>query len=132
MEPEAYAVVYFDGVCGLCNTFVDKLMRHDKKKRLRFATLQSEHARHLLDIEKDGMDSVILEWNGKVYHKTAAGIRALALCGRGWVLMKGLLIFPPFLRDFFYDIIARNRYKWWGKKESCRIPTPEERERFLV
>ncbi len=125
-------IVYFDGVCGICNFFVDFLIRKDKKNILLFAPLQGETAAKNLGFGPDQkFDTVVFNQGGKLYYKSSAGIRILSTIGGLWKLMWILMIFPPFLRDFVYDIIANNRYKLVGKKEACRIPNKEERSKFL-
>jgi predicted DCC family thiol-disulfide oxidoreductase YuxK len=125
-------IVYFDGVCGLCNSFIDFLMRNDKRNRLFFTPLQGETAAARLGLNPtQKFDTVMFEEKGKIYSKSGAGLRILYTIGGFWKIFIILLIFPPFIRNFFYDIIANNRYKWFGKKESCRMPTKEERAKFL-
>ncbi len=125
-------IVFFDGVCGLCNYFVDFIIRQDKHNRLLFAPLQGETAAKELSIKPgQNFDTVVLSKNGKLYFKSGAGIRIFYEAGGFWKIIIVLLIFPPFLRNFVYDIIANNRYNWFGKKESCRMPTKEERAKFL-
>lgn len=125
-------IVYFDGVCGLCNRFVDFLIRKDKKQKLLFAPLQGETAAKNLGIDPgQEFDSVIFLEGDKLYYKSSAALRILSSMGGSWKLMRVFLIIPGFLRNFVYDIIANNRYKVFGKKEACRIPTKEERQKFL-
>lgn len=125
-------IVFFDGVCGLCNFFVDFTIRKDKHNRLLFAPLQGETAAKELNIKSgQSFDTVIFSKNGKLFFKTGAALRILYTIGGLWKIAIVLLIFPPFIRNFVYDLIASNRYKWFGKKESCRIPTKEERAKFL-
>ena len=127
-------VILFDGVCNFCNYWVNFAIKRDKRKELKFTTLQGETARQLLpkyNINPTSLSSVILIDNGKAYTQSSAAIRICKYLNGGWKLFYGLMIIPKFIRDFFYNIIARNRYKWFGKKESCMAPTPELRERFL-
>lgn len=125
-------IVYFDGVCGLCNRFVDFLIRKDTKHRLLFAPLQGETAAKNLGVDPNQeFDSVIFSEGGKLRYKSSAALRIMSTMGGAWKLMRIFLIIPGFIRNFVYDIIANNRYKLFGKKESCRIPTKEERQRFL-
>jgi len=102
---------------------------------LRFAPLQGETAKQLLQryrINSVSLDTVILIDNGKVWTESSASLRICKYMNGGWKLFYGFIIIPKFIRDFFYRIVARNRYKWWGKKEECMIPTPEVKERFLL
>lgn len=128
----ANPVVYFDGVCGLCNRFVDFGLRHDRQRRLRFAPIQGETAAQRLpsDLATDPT-TIVLEEDGNLRFRSDAILRILHLLGGGWRLLGGFRIIPRPLRDVIYDWIARNRYTWFGKRETCRLPTPEEREAFL-
>ncbi len=124
---ETYRViVYFDGVCGLCNRFVDFLLKHDKSKSLKLAPLQTAKRKNETE-----MNTVVLSIDGYEYFKSDAAIRALSSLGGFWKLTLLLLVIPKFLRDSIYEFIAKNRYKWFGKQDTCRIPTPEERDRFI-
>lgn len=127
-------VVLFDGVCNLCNASVDFIIRRDRKGRLRFAALQSEAAKAFLgnlNIPESQPDSILFYEEGKLYARSAAVLRIAAYLGFPWILTKVILIIPAFVRDAVYDFIARNRFRWFGKKETCRMPTMEERGRFL-
>ncbi|MES2769831.1 MAG: DCC1-like thiol-disulfide oxidoreductase family protein [Bdellovibrionota bacterium] len=119
-------IVYFDGVCGLCNRFVDFLLKHDKSKSLKLAPLQTAKRKNETEI-----NTVILSINGYEYFKSDAAIRALAFLGGFWITILLLLVIPKFLRDSIYEFVAKNRYKWFGKRDTCRIPTPEEKDRFI-
>ena len=127
-------VILFDGVCNFCNYWVRFAIRRDKKKKLKFAALQGDTAKLLLPrygISLNRLSSVIFIDAGKVYTQSSAAIRICRHLDGGWKLFYGLMIIPKFIRDAFYNIIARNRYKWFGKKEECMVPTPEQKERFL-
>ncbi|MEM6720055.1 MAG: thiol-disulfide oxidoreductase DCC family protein [Bacteroidota bacterium] len=133
--PKDKKIVLFDGVCNLCNGFVDKIISKDKKDVFRFASLQSdigiEIQKHL-QLNPEQLDSVILYEPGVThYHKSAAALRILNEFGGAWKLLQVFRILPKFINDSVYDFIAKNRYKWFGEKETCRMPTPEERARFL-
>lgn len=127
------AYVLFDGVCNYCNRRINFLIRNDKRKKFRFAPLQSKAARQLLkEYEiKSELDSVILIYNGKVYLKSSAALLSLYLLGGLFTLPFILIIVPAYIRDFYYDIIARNRYKWWGKRDQCMVPSEDVEGRFL-
>ena len=115
----------------MCNSGVDFIMRKDRRNRIRVTPLQGKTAEHL-NLPEDGkLDSLVFEKDGKVYFRSNAVIRCMSTIGGGWKLMWALVIFPRFFRDWIYDWIARNRYKWFGKHETCRIPTPEEVAKFL-
>jgi predicted DCC family thiol-disulfide oxidoreductase YuxK len=131
---EENRIILFDGVCNFCNFWVNFAIKRDKKKKLHFTPLQGETAKQLLPyyhINPTSLSSVVFIDNGKAYTQSSAAIRICKYLDGGWKLFYGLMIIPKFIRDFFYNIIARNRYKWYGKKESCMIPTPEFRQRFL-
>ena len=129
-----YKIVLFDGVCNFCNSSVNFIMKRDKKDIFRFAALQSEPGTELqkkFRIDPNDLKSFILIDSGKVYKKTTAAIKVGGYLGFPWNLSYIFIIIPPFIRDIAYNIIARYRYKWFGKKETCRIPLPEERRKFL-
>lgn len=131
---EQKPVVLFDGVCNFCNYWVNFAIKRDRKKKLLFAALQGETAGRILDtynILPTETSSVILIDNGKMYTQSSASIRISKYLHGGWKLFYALMIVPKFIRDPIYNIIARNRYRWFGKKDKCMIPTPELKERFL-
>lgn len=128
-------IVLFDGVCNLCNGAVQFVIRRDRRDRFRFAALQSElgqelcRARH---IDTSQVDSIVLIDPGVAYYiKSDAALEiARDLKGYGWMpLLLGWI--PRGVRDAVYDLVARNRYRWFGKKDQCMIPTPELQEKFL-
>ena len=127
-------VILFDGVCNFCNYWVNFVIKRDSKKKLRFTPLQGETAKQLLPqykVNTSSLSSVIFVDKGKTYTQSSAAIRICKYLDGGWKLFYVLIILPKFFRDFFYNIIARNRYRWFGRKESCRVPTANEKERFL-
>ncbi|HXH19618.1 MAG TPA: thiol-disulfide oxidoreductase DCC family protein [Chitinophagales bacterium] len=128
------AIILFDGVCKLCNASVRFIIKRDKKAYFRFASLQSAFAGDLfrkLNFDSNGVDSIVLYENGKVYVRSTAALKIAKHLSGWWFLIYGCIIFPRFLRDAAYDFIARNRYKWFGKKEFCMVPEPEIKGRFL-
>lgn len=127
-------IIFFDGVCGLCNSSVNWLMKRDKKGIFKFATLQGETAQQALPKEfTQELNSFIYLKNGTILSQSDAALNALQELGKGWsVLAKFLFLFPKGLRDIVYNYVAKHRYKWFGKKSECRIPTPEERSKFLL
>ena len=132
VDLDTTSVVFFDGVCNLCNRIVDFLIRRDKKRVLRYAPLQGAAARELLDPAMVAdLPSVAFKDKSGAYQRSTAVLRAAAKLGGIWSLSLGLLIIPRPIRDWVYNWIARNRYKWFGKRDSCRLPTPEERAMFL-
>ncbi|NLR68341.1 thiol-disulfide oxidoreductase DCC family protein [Chitinophaga varians] len=127
-------IILFDGVCNLCNGSINFVIRHDRRGHFRFAPLQSDAAAtlaatHQIDISQ--MASFILVQNGKAYTKSTAALRVARQLPFPWKLLYAGIIFPRFIRDGVYNIIARNRYRWFGRKDSCMVPTPEIKERFL-
>jgi predicted DCC family thiol-disulfide oxidoreductase YuxK len=127
-------IILFDGVCNFCNYWVNFIIDHDKQNIFKFAALQSEKGKELLDkfhLPKDDFDSFILISQDKVYKKSFAAFEISKFLN-GWVkIFSPLRFLPQYLTDFVYDLVAMNRYKFFGKKEACRIPTPEERSKFL-
>jgi predicted DCC family thiol-disulfide oxidoreductase YuxK len=129
---EVKAVVFFDGVCNLCNGAVDFFIKRDKKMFLRYASLQSDFAKEkLADHLHEDLSTVVLLINDDIYVKSEAIIRALIILGGPYSMAKVLLLIPRFIRDFAYEFIAKNRYRFFGKKDSCRLPTPAEKNLFL-
>lgn len=133
--PENKKIVLFDGVCNLCDDAVQRIIKHDRKDIFRFASLQSDFGKELVaerGLDPEELDSIILIDPGVAYYKksTAALEISRELSG-GYSLLKNFLFIPESLRDGIYDFIANNRYKWFGKKEQCMIPTPELKAKFL-
>lgn len=133
--PKDKKIILFDGVCNLCNNSVNFIIEHDKKDVFRFASLQSELGKKLTSergIDSQELDSIVLIEPGVVYFKksTAALEISKELSG-GYSMLKYLSFLPEGLRDGVYDLIANNRYKWFGKKDACMIPTPELKAKFL-
>jgi len=128
-------VILFDGVCNLCNHAVDFVLRHEAAPEFRFAASQSPAGRRLMDqagISADDVArSVYLIEDGRVSSKSTAVLRIARRMRFPWSLAGGFLVAPRPLRDWCYGLISRNRYRWFGKREVCRLPTQEERSRFL-
>ena len=125
-------IVFFDGECHLCNGFVDALITRDPAHRLQFASLQGETAQALLAPEdRVQLDTVIYFEAGEIYRRSTAVLKVLSKLGGPYVLFNLLRIVPGFLRDFIYQGVAKNRYAWFGQREFCRIPQPEERAYLL-
>ena len=127
-------VILFDGVCNLCNGFVRFVIARDLAARFRFAALQSDSARRLL-ARLDGLggipDSVVLVDRGRVYTRSSAALRIARGLPFPWSLARALIVVPRPLRDWVYDRVARHRYRWFGRKDTCIVPTPDLRARFL-
>ena len=128
------SIVFFDGVCGLCNVSVDFILARDTRQRFRFAPLQGETARReLLPADLEHLDTMILKTATGTYRRSAAVVRILWGLPGIWPMVGILLwVIPRPLRDLGYRIVSANRLRWFGKKETCRLPTPEERDRFLT
>lgn len=137
VEPQA--IILFDGVCNLCNGFVNFVIDHDPDGYFRFAALQTDAADALLGREAhapppedDGvLPSVVLLEGGRTYRKSTAALRIVRRFTGLWPLLAVLFLVPTPFRDAAYDWFARNRYDWFGKRDRCRVPTPELQERFL-
>lgn len=128
------AVLLFDGVCGLCNGVVDFLLRHDRSARIRFAALQSEAGKCLMracGYREDSLDSVVLVQGTQCYTESAAVLAALGYLGLPWRLTAVFYAVPRSVRDGVYRWVARHRYGWFGRRETCRVPDASERARFL-
>jgi predicted DCC family thiol-disulfide oxidoreductase YuxK len=128
-------IVLFDGVCNFCNTSILKIIKKDKKNIFLFASLQSETGKEItnhLNIDTKKVDSIILvESKTSYYSKSTAALKIIKHFGGLWNIFQISWIFPASFRDFIYNYIAKNRYKWFGKKESCMIPTPELKSKFI-
>ncbi|QOR65207.1 thiol-disulfide oxidoreductase DCC family protein [Cytobacillus suaedae] len=126
-------IILFDGECNFCDQSVQFIIKRDSKGYFKFTSLQSEIGIELLNkfnAPKD-IDSFVLIEDNRCYFKSSAALRVCKKLRGAWKILYVFLVLPKTFRDFFYEIIAKNRYKWFGKKESCRIPSPEERKRFL-
>jgi predicted DCC family thiol-disulfide oxidoreductase YuxK len=127
-------ILLFDGYCKFCNSTVNFILKHDHRDRFRFAALQSDTGKKLLlqhGIHPEKTDSVILIQDRKHYLRSAASLRIAMNLGPRWKLLGVFYIIPPFLRNAVYNLIARNRYKWFGKRESCRMPDEKEKHKFI-
>lgn len=127
------SIVLFDGVCNFCNGAVNFIIRHDKHRRFSFAALQSETGQRLRAEHAIGgeIDSIILIEDGRAYLHSTAGLRVARGLGGVWAVAYGLIIVPPIIRDFAYKTFAKYRYRLFGKKDVCMMPTPDIRERFI-
>jgi predicted DCC family thiol-disulfide oxidoreductase YuxK len=127
------SIVLFDGVCNFCNGAVNFIIRHDKNRRFSFAALQSERGERLRSVFAigDEIDSIILIEDGHAYLHSTAGLRVAKGLGGPWAMAYALIIVPSFIRDFVYKTFAKYRYRLFGKKDVCMMPTPDIRERFI-
>lgn len=133
--PEHKKLILFDGVCNLCNNSVLFVIKRDKKNLFMFAPLQSKIGKQIIEefnIDTNKMDSIML-YNPEmgIYYKSTAALKIASKLGFPLNLLAVSLIVPNFIRNWVYDFIARNRYKWYGKKDACMIPTPELKSKFL-
>jgi predicted DCC family thiol-disulfide oxidoreductase YuxK len=127
-------IIFFDGVCNLCNASVGLIIRNDSKGVFRFATLQAnllEEYSLTRPTSNDNFDSVLLLENGRLFSHSTAALRIAKRLSFPYPLFYALMLFPRFFRDWVYLHIAKRRYNWFGKQEACMIPTPELRSRFL-
>ncbi len=131
-EPDG-SIVFFDGVCNLCSGAVKFVIRRDRKQQFKFASLQSSFAQDFFGqfgIPKS-FDSIVLFHKGEFYTRSDAALRIASKMDFPWPILYGLKIFPKGIRNFIYDFIARNRYRWFGISDQCMIPTPEISKRFV-
>jgi|SRR5690554_1906562 len=134
MKDKDYKIILFDGICNLCNSTINFVIKRDKQNMFKFATLQSDTGQSLLSefkIDRTETDSIVLIDGKKSYVKSTAALHIAKNLSGALPLLFGFLILPRFIRDRLYDYIAKNRYKWFGKKESCMIPTPELKAKFI-
>ena len=128
-------VILFDGVCNLCNRSVQFVIKHDPEGKFMFTSLQSESGQKLLkeyQLPANEFNSFILLENGRAYTRSTGALKVTRRLKSGWKLLYGFIIVPHFIRDPVYNWIARNRYRWFGKTETCMIPSPELTNRFLI
>ena len=127
-------IILFDGVCNLCNGTVNFVIDHDPKGTFKFSALQSDIGKNYIEkfaIDTAKTDSIILIEKDQAYIKSTAALRIAKKLSGAYPLLYGFIIIPTFIRNMVYNWIAKNRYKWFGKSDACRIPTPELTERFL-
>lgn len=127
-------MLLFDGVCNLCNASINFVIDQDEAGYFKFAPLQSEVAATLLSryhLDSTYLDSVVLIENGRHYQNSEAALRAARRLGPPWAALFVFMVVPGPLRDLVYRWIARNRYRWFGQRDQCRLPTPDLRARFL-
>lgn len=129
-----YPILFFDGVCNLCNDSVKFVIRHDKNDFFRFASLQSHTAKELLPehlTKENDLQSIVLLKNRELHEKSTAALLVAKKLSGLWPILYVFIIIPKPIRDKIYDFIARNRYRWFGKKDQCMIPSPEMKLRFI-
>ncbi|NNT72337.1 thiol-disulfide oxidoreductase DCC family protein [Flavobacterium sp. IMCC34852] len=134
--PKDKKIILFDGVCNLCNASVQFVIKQDKKDVFRFVALQSELGLKIIKhigIDIKNTDSIVLYEPGKAYYyKSEAALRIIKEFGGIYGLLRIFTVFPKFISDFIYDYVAKNRYRWYGKQESCMMPSRELEAKFLA
>lgn len=125
------SIIYFDGVCNLCTGVVQFVIKRDPAHYFRFASLQGEAGTLLRKQHPDTGDSLVLVEDGRIYTSSTAVLRIARRLKGAWPLCYGLIIIPPFIRNFFYRLIAANRYKWFGKTDQCMVPAAELQQLFV-
>jgi len=133
-DPIEKPIIFFDGVCNLCNASVQFVIKRDKQGKFLFSSLQSEEAEELLppELVKPGdYQSIVLKEGEGIKTKSSAALTIAKHLSGLWPVLYIFMVIPKFLRDSVYDIIARNRYKWFGRKDECTIPSPEFKKRFI-
>jgi len=134
MLPEHKHIILFDGICNLCNSSVQFVIRNDKKALFKFASLQSAAGQLLLqngNLSSQKLDSFVLISEGHYYIKSTAALKVLKLLGGPWAALYIFILVPSPIRDAVYDFISKNRYRWFGKRAECMLPSPELKQRFL-
>ena len=129
-----FPIIFFDGICNLCSGAVKFVIKYDRNKYFKFASLQSSYAEEFFKRHgiENSFDSIVFFQSGKFYTKSEAALEIVRKMNLPWPILYGLKIFPRIIRDFVYDSVARKRYRWFGKSDQCLIPTPEISERFVA
>jgi len=128
------AVIFFDGVCNLCNSSVNFIIDRDSNRYFRYSALQSEAGQRFLNkhgLNATDFDSIVLFEDGQIFQKSTAALRIARKLDGLYPIFYAFIVIPVKIRDFFYNLIAKNRYKWFGRRNECRIPTPELKSLFL-
>lgn len=132
---DAKYIVLFDDVCNLCNGTVQFILKHDKNKQFCFGSLQGKAGQGYLrqfQLPAAALTTFILIEGETAYTRSTGALRILKHLGGGWQLLYAFIIVPRFIRDTVYNLVAKNRYKWFGKKEDCPVPAAEQHGRFLL
>jgi predicted DCC family thiol-disulfide oxidoreductase YuxK len=127
-------ILFFDGFCNLCTGSVQFIIKRDKKNKLQFASLQSEAGQQMLQkfgLPTQELNSLIFVDDNIIYQKSTGALRIAKYLSGAWPLAYGLTIIPAFIRNAVYNWVAKNRYKWFGKKNECWLPTPELNKKFI-
>ena len=132
---QTFNVVLFDGVCNFCNNSINFAIKRDIKNQLKFAAMQSTAGIQLMEqygLPVKDMQSFVFITNGVAHNRSTAALNVCKYLGGGWPLCYIFILVPQFIRDGMYNYVAKNRYKWFGKKNECMLPTPAVRSKFLV
>lgn len=124
-------IVFFDGMCNLCSSAVQFVLKRDKKAFFQFSSLQSDFAKKHLPENLTNMQSIVYLEKGQIFTQSTAVLKIVKHLDGCWPILYILIIIPKFIRDFIYNYIAKNRYKWFGKKAACMIPEKNYADRFL-
>lgn len=127
-------IIFFDGVCNFCNASVNFIIERDKNDIFKFCSIQSEKAKKLLNLPEEyfsSPDTFILLNGDKTYTHSTAALKVAKHLNFPWNLFYIFIIIPPFIRNFFYSLFARHRYRIFGKSDTCRVPSPSEKQKFL-
>jgi predicted DCC family thiol-disulfide oxidoreductase YuxK len=127
-------IILFDGVCNLCSSSVQFVIKNDPKRQFRFASLQSKSGQQILDqfnLSTTDLSSFILLENGKIFTQSTGALKVAKQLSKGWPFLYAFIIIPLFIRDGFYQVIANNRYRWFGKKTTCFVPSAALEALFL-
>lgn len=127
-------IIFFDGVCNLCNKSINRLIKNDVKKKFKFASLQSDFAMSFVPdqmINHKNLDTILLYKKGQFYDRSNAVLNICKALGGGFNLFLIGYIVPRFIRDAMYRLVANNRYEWFGKEDQCMVPTDDLKDRFL-
>lgn len=127
-------LLFFDGICNLCNSSVQTIIKKDRHQKFKFASIQSDAAKEILlqfDNFNSDIDSIILINNNQIYYKSSAILRVCKILGGVYSFLIIFWLIPKPIRDWMYDFVAKNRYRWFGKRESCMLPSVELKDRFL-
>jgi predicted DCC family thiol-disulfide oxidoreductase YuxK len=127
-------IILFDGVCNLCNRSIQFVIKHDKNHVFRFASLQGEFGKKVVKnfhLTQQNYDSFLLLQKGKIYQKSTGALMVAKQFSGAWKMVYLLIVVPSFIRNAIYSLISNNRYRWFGKKQVCWLPKPEDKKRFL-
>lgn len=134
MESKDLHIIYFDGICNYCNSIVQFIIRRDNSKKFKFAALQSSYGQLFLkknNLNTADFDSIIYQEVDKIFIKSDAALKIARSLGGGWKYFYYLIYLPKFIRNGIYDLIAKNRYRIFGKRDSCLIPSEDVKGRFF-